>query len=406
MERPNCPELALRGRQGRNKMILAMTRYQVIAFVVAAFHTKVFAEAPPAREDRAAFLRWVRQTYEQSPEKWPKPTLDDGVEYRELGTPGPVPAPAENPITEEKAKLGMSLFFDPRLSASRQTSCASCHDPELGWADGRSRALGVFTETLGRNTPGLVGVGHMQSLFWDGRAVTLEEQARAVLLHPKEMAAEPEVVEDRLAAEKEFYAPRFRAAFGDETITFDRVILALATFQRSLADGRTDFDQFLGGRREAMSDEALAGLHLFRTDARCLNCHHGPEFSDHQFHNVGLTYYGRELFDPGRYQQSKTPEDMGKFRTPGLRNVSRTGPWMHNGLFPQLDGVLRMYNAGMPRPKPKPGQETDPKFPVTSPLLKKLDLSRQDLADLEAFLRSLEEPATRVLKPPFPPMRE
>jgi cytochrome c peroxidase len=96
---------------------------------------------------------------------------------------------------------------------------------------------------------------------------------------------------------------------------------------------------------------------------------------------------------------------MGKFRTPGLRNVSRTGPWMHNGLFPQLDGVLRMYNAGMPRPKPKPEQEKDPKFPVTSPLLKELDLSRQDLTDLEAFLRSLEEPATRVLRPPFPPIK-
>lgn len=363
------------------------------------------ADEPPSRDDRVAFLQWVRQTYEQTPEKWPKPTLDEGVEFRELGTPGPAPAPEENPVTEEKAKLGMSLFFDPRLSGSRQTSCASCHDPELGWADGRSRALGVFTETLGRNTPGLVGVGHMKRLFWDGRSGTLEEQARAVLLNPKEMAAEPAEVEKRLAEEKEFYAPLFQAAFGDDAITFDRVVLALATFQRSLKAGRTDFDKFLDGRRDAMSDAALAGLHLFRTDARCMNCHNGPEFTDNQFHNVGLTYYGRELFDPGLYQRTQKPQDMGKFRTPGLRNVSRTGPWMHNGLFPQLDGVLRMYNAGMPRPKPKPEQEKDPKFPVTSPLLKELNLSRQDLADLEAFLRSLEEPSVRVLRPPFPPIK-
>jgi cytochrome c peroxidase len=109
-----------------------------------------------------------------------------------------------------------------------------------------------------------------------------------VLLNPKEMAAEPEVVEQRLAEEKEFYAPLFHAAFGDETISFDRVVLALATFQRSLKAGRTDFDKFLGGRRDALSDEALAGLHLFRTDARCMNCHNGPEFTDHQFHNVGF----------------------------------------------------------------------------------------------------------------------
>lgn len=363
-------------------------------------------EVPPSREDREVFLKWVRERYQKPPGEWPEPTLDEGIAHRELGTPGPVPAPPDNPVTEEKTKLGMSLFFDPRLSGSRQISCASCHDPELGWSDGRSRALGVFTETLGRNTPGLIGVGHQKSHFWDGRAATLEDQARAVLLNPKEMAAEPAVVEERLAREKEFYGPLFEQAFGDDGITFDRVVLALATFQRGLKAGRADFDKFLAGRHAALSDEALAGLHLFRTDARCMNCHNGPEFSDHQFHNVGLTYYGRELFDPGRYKLTEKPEDMGKFRTPGLRNVGRTGPWMHNGLFPQLDGVLRMYNAGMPRPKRKPGQENDPNFPVTSPHLQPLELSDRDLQDLEAFLRALDEPAVRVLNPPFPPVRD
>lgn len=380
-------------------------RLLFLSLVLLAPVGSALAEEAPSREDREAFLKWVRETYQKPAADWPKPVLDEGIAHRELGTPGPVPAPVENPVTEEKAKLGMSLFFDPRLSGSRQTSCASCHDPELGWADGRSRALGVFTETLGRNTPGLIGVGYMKSHFWDGRASTLEDQARAVLLNPKEMAAEPAVVEDRLAQENQFYGPLFQSAFGDSTITFDRVVMALATFQRGLKVGRSDFDKFLAGRHDSLSDDALAGLHLFRTEARCMNCHNGPEFSDHQFHNVGLTYYGRELFDPGRHKLTEKPEDMGKFRTPSLRNVGRTGPWMHNGLFPGLDGVLRMYNAGMPRPKRKSGQENDPNFPVTSPHLQALELSDRDLQDLEAFLLSLNEPTQRVLNPPFPPIR-
>lgn len=356
---------------------------------------------PATREE---LVRWLRIEYAKPPSEWPKPTLDEGVVHRELGTPGPVPFPNGMEPTKEKKELGLSLFFDPRLSGSQQISCSRCHDPEKGWADGRSLANGVFMGQLSRNTPGLHGIGHAKTLFWDGRVKTLEEQAVAVITNPKEMAGNPAEIVQRLEKEKECYGPRFSAAFGSEDITFDRVVQSIAAFQRGLGVGRSKFDQFLTGKQEALDDDALVGLHLFRTQARCINCHNGPNFTDDQFHNAGLTYYGRRFEDYGLYAITRKPEDMGKFRTPSLRNVGKTGPWMHNGFFPSMRGVLNLYNAGMPRPKRKEHQKSDPLFPETSPLLKPLNLSTEQRADLEAFLMSLDEPGLRVLSPPFPPL--
>ena len=358
-------------------------------------------EAPATRED---LIKWLRTEYSKPPAEWPKPTLDEGVIHQELGTPGRPTFPEGKEPTADKIKLGMALFFDPRLSGSQQISCARCHDPEHGWADGRSHANGVFMTALARNTPALIGSGHAKSLFWDGRAATLEDQARMVILNPKEMAGSPDEIVGRLDAEKEFYPQRFEAAFGDAAITFERVVEALAAFQRGLRVGNSNFDRFLNGKSEALSDEALSGLHLFRTQGRCLNCHSGPMLTDDQFHNAGLTYYGRRFEDTGLFAITNRPEDMGKFRTPTLRNVGNTGPWMHNGLFPRLDGVLRLYNAGMPRPKRKENQKDDPNFPVTSHLLKPLKMDKQQLTDLEAFLRSLDERPVRMLSQPFPPL--
>ncbi len=353
---------------------------------------------------REELVKWLRIEYAKPPAEWPKPTLDEGVVHRELGTPGPVPFPEGMEPTKEKKELGLSLFFDPRLSGSQQISCSRCHDPEKGWSDGRSLANGVFMGQLTRNTPGLHGIGHAKSLFWDGRARTLEEQAVAVITNPKEMAGNPAEIDHRLEKEKEFYGPKFEAAFGSGEITFDRIVQSLAAFQRGLGVGRSKFDQFLTGKHKALEDSALIGLHLYRTQARCINCHNGPNFTDDQFHNAGLTYYGRRFEDQGLYAITKKPEDMGKFRTPSLRNVGKTGPWMHNGFFPSMQGILNLYNAGMPRPKRKQHQKDDPLFPETSPLLKPLKLSVEQRADLEAFLMSLDEPGIRVLSPPFPPL--
>lgn len=364
--------------------------------------TSVHSEEPKEREE---LIRWLRSEYTKPPSEWPKPTLDDGIILRELASPGKPPFPEGKEPTKEKQQLGLSLFFDPRLSGSQQISCARCHDPEHGWADGRSQANGVFMTTLARNTPALTGAAHSASLMWDGRAPTLEDQARIVILNPNEMAGNPDEIVARLSKETEFYVPKFKAAFGDDKITFDRVLEALAAFQRGLRVGNSNFDRFLAGKHDALEDNALVGLHLFRTQARCLNCHGGPMLTDDQFHNVGLTYYGRKYFDPGLHAITKEPADMGKFRTPSLRNVGNTGPWMHNGLFPRLDGVLRLYNAGMPRPRRKEHEKDDPLFPETSHLLKPLKMNRQQLTDLEAFLRSLDERPVRVLTSPFPPIR-
>lgn len=362
------------------------------------------ADETPAFANRDELLKWLRQEYVKPPAEWPKPTLDEGIPHVELASPGRAPFPEGMEPTPDKMRLGLSLFFDPRLSGSQQISCARCHDPEHGWADGRSHANGVFMTPLARNTPALTAAGHAKSLMWDGKAKTLEDQARIVILNPKEMAGNMDQIVERLSAEKEFYPPKFEKAFGDDKITFDRVVEALGAFQRGLRIGNSNFDKFLGGKSDALDDSALAGLHVFRTQARCMNCHNGAMLTDDQFHNAGLTYYGRRFYDPGLFGITNKPEDMGKFRTPSLRNVGNTGPWMHNGLFPRLDGVLRLYNAGMPRPRPKENQKDDPLFPVTSHLLKPLKLDKQQLTDLEAFLRSLDERPVRMLSQPFPPL--
>jgi len=359
------------------------------------------AKKPPRPEkspaDAAAFAVELRTSYARPAKEWPKPTLDPGVEHREVGTLPAVEHPAANPHSKAKAELGKALFFDGRLSGSRQMACASCHDPDLAWADGRTVSFGHDRKALKRNSPSVQNAAFKSSFFWDGRAPSLEAQALAVLENPDEMRAETETLPARLK-KVAGYPELFEAAFGDAAISTERIAQALACYQRTLVGGRSRFDAFLGGKAEALTDAEVRGLHVFRTEGRCLNCHNGPTFSDGKFHDVGLSYYGRELEDLGRFRVTKDKADVGAFRTPSLRNVGKTGPYMHNGLF-DLDGVLRMYNAGTPTLRPREAQKDDPLFPTKSPLLKPLGLNKQDLADLEAFLRSLDEPLVRVRPP-------
>jgi cytochrome c peroxidase len=179
--------------------------------------------------------------------------------------------------------------------------------------------------------------------------------------------------------------------FGPGPITTEHTAQALATFQRTLvsATRNTAFEQLLRGRPQRMSDEQLYGLHLFRTKARCMNCHFGPALSDEQFHNVGLSYYGRKYEDLGRYEVTRKPEDVGAFRTPSLRLVMKTAPWMHNGLFVNMEGTLAFYNMGMPRPRPNAQQADDPLFPRTSDRLKALNMDKDELRALRSFLDTL-----------------
>jgi cytochrome c peroxidase len=352
--------------------------------------------------ERAELVTWLRAEYAKPAAEWPKPDLDEGRPHREIG-----PVVEWKPGgTQEQRRLGLSLFFDPRLSKSQGVSCASCHEPQLGWSNGVAFSFGENREQITRHPPTLVGVGLHKKLFWDGRSDSLEGQAKDVILHPVEMNGDPAEIVTRLEKEKEYYGPLFEKAYGDPAITFDRILTALAMFQRGIQPGRTKFDKFVAGDPKALSDSEVVGLHLFRTKARCINCHMGDMFTDEEFHNVGLTYYGRRLEDLGRYKQTGLKEDVGRFRTPTLRNVGRTAPYMHNGVFPHLEGILRLYNAGMPRPKPKGDQAKDPLFPQTSEHLKPLKLTAQELADLRDFLLALNEPPFRILTPPIPPIRK
>lgn len=343
----------------------------------------------------------LRQQYERPVDQWPPAKVDAGVQFVEFG-PMPEPVyPDTNPYTKEKEELGKLLFFDPRLSGSGQMACASCHDPDLGWTDGRTASFGDRRLLLKRNAPTIKNSGHFTSLFWDGRADTLEDLVLAVIQNPDELHAKLPHVEETLAKSKA-YADLFEKAFGDRAITADRVAMAVATFCRSVNSERNDLDRFMAGDYDKLSDAAVRGLHLFRNEARCANCHHGPLFTDNLFHNVGLSAYGQKKFeDRGRWHVTQKVEDMGAFRTPSLRNITKTAPYMHHGRF-TLENVLNLYNVGMPDLKPRKGQEDDPNFPIKDPLIKPLNLTQAQLADLRAFLEALEENRRRVDPPDLP----
>jgi cytochrome c peroxidase len=358
-------------------------------------------ERPTLSEEQLkAVARELRAAYSKPPAEWPAPTLDPGVEHREIGKLPPVVHPANNPFTQAKADLGRLLFFDGRLSGNGSMSCASCHASEIGFSDGRATALGHNALPVKRNTPSLKHVSHATVLMWDGRAGSLEEQALMPVGNPAEMHSSAEDAAKRIAAIPG-YVTLFNAVFGTAEVTSERIAMALACFERTLEWKSSDFDRFVAGDKIALSDSAIRGLHLFRTEARCINCHNGPLFSDEKFHNLGLTYYGRDLQDLGRYEVTHKAEDVGRFRTPTLRDLPKTAPYMHNGLF-DLDGVLNMYTAGMPIVKQAPEQLNDPLFPKKDPLIKPLPLNHQDRADLKNFLESLDEPRQRIRPPALP----
>jgi len=331
----------------------------------------------------------LRRVYARPIAEWPAPTVDAGATWQELAPlPDAAPAPADNPQTPDKIALGKRLFEDPRLSRSGQIACASCHDRQLGWGDGRSVSFGHDRQAGKRNASNVSMAGFASPLFWDGRAATLEAQALHPIQDSTEMAFAPRELEKRLNRETD-YPAAFAQVFGERRITMARVAQALASYQRSLVPRFNRFDRFLEGQRDVLDDQQLWGLHLFRTQARCMNCHSGPALTDNRFHNLGLHFYGRSKEDLGRYRVTGNPADSGKFRTPTLRNVGKTGPYMHSGGFMELRGVVNMYNVGMPRPKPKAGQENDPLFPQTDPLLQPLDLHRTELEAITAFLQTL-----------------
>ena len=336
--------------------------------------------------------------------KWPAAALHENIDkskFQDIGVLPAVPYPAYNPYSKEKESLGKILFFDPRLSRSGQIACASCHNPELGWTDNLTRSFGHDRQTGKRNSMTILNSAYATSLFWDGRASSLEDQAQFPVQDPLEMNEKLTIAVDKIAKIKG-YNSLFSEAFGDKKVTLERIQYAIATFERSINSPKSKFDQFVSG--DIYTDQQVKGMHLFRTKAQCINCHNTPYFSDNQFHNDGQTLFGTKNEDFGRYNVTKDVKDIGKFRTPTLREVANTKPWMHHGHFPTLLDVVELYNLGNPSPIQKKylGTARDSLIPKVDPMLRKLDLSKEEIGDLLAFIETLSTPTRRIIIPEMP----
>lgn len=332
---------------------------------------------------------------------WPQPNIDSAVMsyYQEIGNLPPVPHPADNPTNAAKVELGKILFFDPRLSSSGQIACASCHDPQLGWGDGKRVAFGHDRQLGNRNAMTLWNTAYYTRLFWDGRSTSLEDQAQNPVMDKLEMHQDLPAMERKVQS-LTGYKPLFYAAFADSAIHLNHIFKAIASFERTIVSPSSRFDLFVKGKTDAITDTELQGLHLFRTKAGCVNCHFGGLFSDNLFHNDGQTLFASANEDLGLYNITQKPADVGKFKTPSLREVVNTGPWMHHGNFPTLKDVLFLYNLGNPAPLPRSYKHNrDSLLPVNSPFLKKRDLTPSEIDAIIAFLGTITT-TPRRLNPP------
>ena len=300
--------------------------------------------------------------------------------------PTQIPAPKHNPATPEKIALGKQLFFDPRLSGDNTMSCATCHSPKKALGDGLPQAKGVGEKLLARNSQTLLNVGLYESYFWDGRAKSLEEQALGPIQSPDEMNQDLDQLEQELNAVPG-YVRQFQNVFGTQ-VTRLGIAQALATFQRTLVTEPAPFDLYLQGDKSALSKSAQRGLDLFTGEAGCVRCHQGPLLSDGKFYRLGVS-----SDDEGRAGVTKKQEDRAKFRTPSLRNIAETGPYMHNGSMKTLDEVVTYYYRGVPSISPQ-GDELD-----IQPLIGQ---SFSEIPDLVAFLKSLSGKPPQVTSPELP----
>jgi len=346
----------------------------------------------------------LRELYSGAQKGWPVPELDEEVKtgFRDIGQLDKPAYPAYNPFSEEKQKLGKLLFFDPRMSVSKQIACASCHDPELAWGDGKRVSYGHSRQTGKRNAMPILNTAYYEHLFWDGRAGSLEEQAVFPVQDQVEMNTALKAMVRNISRIKG-YGPLFKEAFGSDRVTQERIQYAIATFERSVLSRNSRFDAFMRGNKKALKDQEILGLHLFRTKARCINCHNTPLFSDNKFHNDGQTLLGSKMQDLGRYNHTKKLSDVGQFRTPSLREVTITGPWMHHGNFPTLRDVVEYYNLGNPSPIQRAAVVPDSlKKYGRSAILRKLNLTEEEKQALEAFLKSISTQVNKIIPPDLP----
>jgi len=302
-----------------------------------------------------------------------------------LGLP-PVIWPADNPYSAARVELGRYLFFDPRLSANRKVSCATCHPPEHAFAGGDPAPLGVTGTPLRRRAPTLINRAYGHSQFLDGRAPTLEAQIQGPITDPNEMATTPEAAAAAMS-KIAGYLPLFERAFGDPGIDFKRITYAIATFERTILSGNSAYDRYLNGDKHALSPSAKRGLQIFERTGECSECHNGFNFTNEKFASLGIGP-DQQPPDLGLAEISKKRRDDGKFKVPTLREVVHTGPYMHDQRFKTLDDVLEFYRKGG-----QPGRYLDSRI---APFF----LDAPAKADLMAFLESLSGEGWREIKAP------
>lgn len=290
------------------------------------------------------------------------------------GWPEP-PLREDNPLTVASVKLGKALFFDERLSLGRGISCASCHHPDRAFSDTVALSFGVHGDVGMRNSPSLANVAYHPLLMRDGGAPTLEQQVFIPLMDEAEMDVDPQQVVESLRGDPVLAAMSMQA-YGKP---LDLYVLtrALANYQRTLLSGNSRYDRFLQGDAAALDDAEVRGMQLFSGAANCSVCHSGCDLSDHDFHNVGIALDHAD--DPGRQRITLHPADRGKFKTPTLRNIALTGPYMHDGSMATLEETIEHFNSG--------GLADPNKDPLMTPL----DLTAREKQDLAAFLRSLTD---------------
>jgi cytochrome c peroxidase len=305
-----------------------------------------------------------------------------------------VPIPDNNPQTQEKIELGKKLFFDRRLSGDGTMSCVTCHNPDLAFTDGLDISLSYPTTKNWRNSPALVNVAYRKYLFHDGRARTLEDQALFPMMSAFEMNKNLDYLEEHIRTVPE-YAVEFRKVFNGE-VTRERIAMAIASFERTLISKNAPLDLFLNGDLHALSAGAKRGLEVFKGKGRCIDCHYGADLTDDKFYALNVpenpkllndpmvtatmrfvakVYHYDDYLnlkeDPGRYLITKDKKDWKAFRTPMLRDIAKTAPYMHNGVFEALDQVIDFFDRG--------GGEGNS-------VLKPLGLTAEEKKDLKIFL--------------------
>ena len=300
----------------------------------------------------------------------------DGMTVPDIGPlPTSVPTPPTNLNYKAKVDLGKQLYFDGRLSKSGAISCAFCHNPGTGFADPRQTSIGIGGGLGGRQSPTVYNTAFNHLQFWDGRARSLEEQAIGPIQNPIEMGETHENVVSKLKKIKG-YQQQFRAVFGTD-VNLQGIAEAIAAYERTVISTNSAFDKYVAGDTTAMDNSAVRGMALFKSKARCILCHNGPNFTDNQFHNLGVPQVGPLKEDLGRYNVTKAEKDKAAFKTPTLRSIIETAPYMHDGAFKTLEEVVDFLNVG--------GGAN----PNLSTLVKPLNLTSEEKADLVAFLKTL-----------------